>query len=108
MDHRICALLIIICLALEGAGCASQPEKIANRNEVLMPLQTGSTLHRRVILSDESGEVTRSSKKKKKEAKKKESKKEESKRNSPKPTPAPKKPDRQPEQESSPAPDRFR
>jgi hypothetical protein len=89
MDHRLFAVLAIICFALEGAGCASEPQR-ERREEVLMPLQTGSTLQRPVMT--DSGSVT-----------KKPEKKKESKRTSPKP-PAPK----VTEEESPAAPDRFR
>jgi hypothetical protein len=89
MDHRLFAVLAIICFALEGAGCASESQR-ERREEVLMPLQTGSTLQRRVIR--DSGGVTQKPEKKK-----------ESKRTSPKP-PAPKVTD----EESPAAPDRFR
>jgi outer membrane biosynthesis protein TonB len=103
MDHRLFAVLGIVCLALEGAGCASQSQ-IENREEVLMPLQTGSLLQRRVMLAKEP-ETKKT--KKKKEAKEKKETKEPA---SPKPTPAPE-PEPSPErpvEESTPAPDRFR
>jgi hypothetical protein len=93
MDHRLFAVLAIICFALEGAGCASESQR-ARREEILMPLQTGSTLQRRVMI--DSGGVTKKSKKKK-----------ESKRNSPKP-PAPAPEPSRPEDESTAPPDRFR
>lgn len=71
MYHRSCAIFIVVCFALEAAGCASESQR--NREEVLLPLQTGSTLHRRVIVDDESSfkdikrrESKRDSKKKKK------------------------------------------
>ena len=61
MDHRLCAALGIICLALEGAGCASRAHKHRrvhrHRQVVLLPLprQTGSNLDRRIAVDDESG-----------------------------------------------------
>jgi hypothetical protein len=85
MDHRLIAVLTIVGFALEGAGCASESQR-GRQEETLMPLQTGSTLHRRVLT--ETGDVT-----------KKPKKKNESKRDLPKP-PAP--------EESLAAPDRFR
>jgi hypothetical protein len=93
MDHRLFAVLAIVCFALEGAGCMSESQR-ARREEVLMPLQTGSTLRRRVMTDDRS--VTKKPKKKK-----------DSKRNSPKP-PAPAPSPQRPEDESTTPPDRFR
>jgi hypothetical protein len=94
MDHRLFAVLCIVCFALEGAGCASESQR-ARREEILMPLQTGSTLQRRVMI--ESGSVTE------------EPKKKDSKRNSPKPpAPAPEPSPQRPEDESTTPPDRFR
>ena len=58
MDHRLCAVLTIICLALEGAGCASKPHRHRQVQEhrpvVLLPRQTGSNLDRRITVDDES------------------------------------------------------
>ena len=94
MDHRLFAILAIVCFAFWGAGCSS-PSTVANREEILMPLQTGSVLQRRVIV-----EKQEPAKKEKKEKKETESKKEkETKRTTPKPTPKPK-----PEVESEPKP----
>jgi hypothetical protein len=89
MDHRLFTVLAIVCFALEGAGCASESQR-ARREEILMPLQTGSTLQRRVMIDSEG--VTKKSKKKK-----------DSKRTSPKP-PVPE----VTKEESPAAPDRFR
>lgn len=97
MDHRLFAVLAIVCFALEGAGCASEAQR-SRREEVLMPLQTGSVLQRRVMVERES------------ESKKSKKKKKESKRTSPKPTPAPAptpEPSPKAEEEST-TPDRFR
>jgi hypothetical protein len=102
MYHRATAILAIFCLALGSGGCASlfQPSKPTSSKkkkqyqEVLMPLQTGSTLQRRAYI--ERGPDTESKKKPKKKQPL-----------SPKPevepseTPAP-------EEESTPPPDRFR
>jgi hypothetical protein len=106
MDHRLFAVLVIVCFALEGAGCASESQR-ESREQILMPMQTGSTLQRRVMI--DTGGVPKKSKKKKKE--------KEPKRTTPKPTPAsepePAKPERvepeRPEETPTPAPpDRFR
>ena len=111
MDHRLFAVLAIVGFALEGAGCASKAQ-IENREEILMPLQTGSLLQRRVLVEKDGG--TKKSKKKKEKEEKKEKKEkketEEEKRPSPKPTPAatPEPTPEQPVQETTPAPDRFR
>jgi hypothetical protein len=102
MDHRLFAVLVIVGFALQGAGCASESQR-ARREEILMPLQTGSTIQRRVVV--DTG-VTKAPTKKKKKEKEKE---KESKRNSPKspsPTPEPSPP--KPEDESTVQPDRFR
>jgi len=115
MDHRLFAVLAIVAFALGGAGCASQ-EQIANREEILMPLQTGSTLQRRVLVEKEGAIKTPKKKKEKKEKVEKEKEKEEKKekeepkRPTPKPTPAavPEPSPEQPVPESTPPPDRFR
>ena len=98
MDHRFFAVLAIICFALELAGCASESAR-ENREEILMPRQTGSIFHRSVMVEKKA--PTKKSKKKEKE--------KESKRTSPKstPTPAPE-PSPKAEAESTPPPDRFR
>ena len=104
MDHRLFAVLAIICFALGEAGCASK-SAIESRDEILMPLQTGSVIQRRVMVEKEG--VTKKPKKKKKkdkDDKKDEKKEKESKRTSPTPTPVP-----EPTVEETPAaPDRFR
>jgi len=98
MHHRSLSLLAIICLAFGTGGCESfwknSPTKTKRQyQEVLMPLQTGSVLHRRTY-------VPRGPEEKKKQKKKE--------------TKAPK-PDAEPsatptsEEEASPPPaDRFR
>jgi len=95
MDHRLFAILVIVCFALEGAGCASKSAR-ARREEIVMPMQTGSTLQRRVII--DSGGVT------KKPEKKKESKRKLPKPPAPEPEPSP----QRPKDESTAPPDRFR
>jgi hypothetical protein len=91
MHHRSIAVLAIVCIAFGGGGCASKSHRHRNYEEVLMPLQTGSVLHRRVYVPVEHEK--RSKKKKKKESTKPEAE--------PSATPAP-------EEESTPPPDRFR
>lgn len=91
IHHRLIAFLTVACVALSGAGCAHQSNK--DYDEVLMPLQTGSVLHRRVFVPAEHEKKT---KKKKKPST---SKPEEE----PGATPAP-----TPEEESTPSADRFR
>lgn len=99
MHHRLLAVLVIVCFALEGAGCASKSQR-EDREEILMPRQTGSVLQRRVMVK-KSDSSTKKSKKKK-----------ESKRTTPKPTPKPTpEPEatEEPTEEATPAPpDRFR
>ena len=99
MHHRSFAVLVIVCFALGGAGCASESQ-MASREEVLMPRQTGSLLQRRAMVKSDGA------------TKKKSKKKKETKRTTPKPTP---KPTPAPEateeatEEATPAPpDRFR
>jgi hypothetical protein len=106
MPHRFIALLALICFALSAGGCESfwknpsgkRPSKSRSKKqyeEVLMPLQTGSVLQRRVYVKRSPDSESKPSKKKKKET------------SSPKPevepsaTPTP-------EEESTPPPDRFR
>jgi hypothetical protein len=93
MLHRAIALLAVVCLALGAAGCASKSNK--DYDEVLMPLQTGSTLQRRVYVPRGPESKT---KKKKKEKDRDKARKPEA---EPSATPAP-------EEESTPPPDRFR
>lgn len=95
MDHRLFAVWAIVGFALEGAGCASKSQR-ARREEILMPLQTGSTLQRRVVVPTEPEGVT-----------KKSTKKEESKRMVVKPS-EPERPPQPREDESPAVPDRFR
>jgi hypothetical protein len=92
MHHRSIAVFAVACLALVGGGCAHRSNK--DYDEVLMPLQTGSTLRRRVLVPSEH--ETKPKKKKK-----------------PAPASSPK-PDAEPaatpgpEEESTPSADRFR
>ena len=70
MYHRFCAIFTVVCFALAAAGCASESQR--HREEVLLPLQTGSNLNRRIVVDNESSfkkperESKRPSKKKKK------------------------------------------
>jgi hypothetical protein len=91
MLHRAIAILAVVCLALGAGGCASKSNK--DYDEVLMPLQTGSTLQRRVYMP--KGPETKSKKKKKEREKPRKADEE------PSATPAP-------EEESTPPVDRFR
>ena len=95
MHHRPIAVLAVVCLALGWAGCASKSNK--DYDEVLMPLQTGSVLQRRVLVRAEHEKKPTKKKKVKKEssAPKPESEAE------PRATPAP-------EEDSTPSADRFR
>ena len=92
MHHRSIAIFAVACLALVGGGCAHHSNK--DYDEVLMPLQTGSVLHRRVLMP---AEHEKKSKKKKKPAPASSPKPEAE----PSATPAP-------EEESTPPADRFR
>jgi hypothetical protein len=89
MHHRLIAILAIVFIALGGGGCASKSNQ--NYEEVLMPLQTGSVLQRRVMVRTEKSPQ----KKKKKETSTSKPKAE------PSATPAP-------EEESTPPVERFR
>jgi outer membrane biosynthesis protein TonB len=109
MQYRLFAVLIVVCVALEIVGCAHVPNR-TDREEVLMPMQTGSRIQRPILVSPTI--VTKKSKKKEKEEEP-EKKKEKSKR--PTPTPAPKpettpKPEATPKpvEEATPEPERFR
>jgi hypothetical protein len=92
MSYRALAILAVLFLALNVGGCRSSSNK--DYEEVLMPLQTGSVLHRRV----ETPAISEKKSKKKKTEKKEKSRKPEA---EPSATPAP-------EEESTPPPERFR
>ena len=99
MHYRPIAVMALLCFALGGSGCGSwkitrieSPESKKDYQEVLMPLQTGSVLHRRTYVL-RGPETKKSSTKKKKSTSTAEAE--------PSPTPAP-------EEESTPAPGRFR
>jgi hypothetical protein len=93
MHHRSIAILAIVFIAFGGGGCASKSNQ--HYEEVLMPMQTGSTLQRRVWVR--TGPEKSSKKKKKKDAPKSKEKAEPS----TSATPAP-------EEESTPPVERFR
>lgn len=112
MHHRFIAIVAVFCFALSGAGCeslfpSSKPKttkkKKRERTEyetVLMPLQTGSTLQRRMLVEKKADDEP--------EPKKKSKKKE-----SPTPTPKPEVEPAEtppPTQEATPepSPERFR
>lgn len=90
MHHRLLAILAILCFAFGGGGCASKSNK--DYEEVRMPLQTGSTLQRRMYVRT-SGPTKKKPKKKAPSSPKPEAE--------PSATPAP-------EEESTPPPERFR
>ncbi len=92
MHYRWVAILAIVWIALGGGGCASKSKY--GYEEVLMPLQTGSVLQRRVLVRTEH-EKKPTKKKKKKES------------SAPKPEPEPSATP-VPEEESTPPADRFR
>ena len=97
MFYRAIAILAVVSLALGAGGCASKSNK--DYDEVLMPLQTGSTIQRRVYVP--KGPESKSKKKKKEKEKEKEREKPRKSEAEPSATPAP-------EEESTPPPDRFR
>src|SRR5205809_1133750 len=109
MAQRFCAVMVIVCIACEGSGCAWMKQKPPGQ-QVTMPLQTGSTLHRPATVPPKPEVATAASKKKNA------SKKTEAKRTPAKPSPTPpgssskQKPKRthEPAEETPAAPDRFR
>ena len=98
MHRRLIAIFAILCLALGGGGCASKSR--GDYEEVLMPLQTGSVIQRRVQVKTDRQTKPKKEKEKEKEKEKKK--------------PAPPKPEPEPEgtpapqEESTPPPERFR
>ena len=104
MDHRFFAVLVVVCFALAGAGCASESQ-IANREEIVMPRQTGSTLQRRVMVNTQG--ATKKPKKKKEKKETKEANRATPKP-TPKPTPAPEATEEATEEPTPAPPDRFR
>jgi hypothetical protein len=91
MYRHLTAVLVIVCLALGVGGCAHNSNSAYD--EVLMPLQTGSVLRRRVLVRKDHEKKPQKKKKKEASTPKPEAK--------PSATPTP-------EEESTPPPDRFR
>jgi lipoprotein NlpI len=54
MNNRWFAILIVVCLAMAEAGCASEAQRRRNKEEILLPRQTGSNLDRRIIIDSDS------------------------------------------------------
>jgi hypothetical protein len=107
MNHRLFAILIVVCLALAGGGCASEALRKKNEEEVLLPRQTGSLISRR--MNQEPDKSHKPKKKKKPDPKHPEKKtdKKTAKTEKTEPEKAKEpKPD-QPEETTAP-PDRFR
>ena|GEM_PF-1007570 len=109
MDHRLCAVLAITCFSLAGTGCSWKWQRTGGE-QIVMPLQTGSTLQRRVMVpaGPEDAAAKPETPKKKKEPKSTAAKPSE-----PEKPPHPKKPAQskkspEPEDEKPAAPDRFR
>lgn len=115
-SRRARAILVIVCFGFEWAGCAWMKQKPSGE-QIVMPLQTGSTLHRRIMVPKKSDTTTTTSKKKESQSKKKsnaDSKKKKTERAAPKSTSKPArdeaetKPEPTPKPKVSPAPERFR
>ena len=119
MHHRLIAIFAILCFAFGGAGCESlyraslpkpkppKKKKVQRERkqyeEVVMPLQTGSTLQRRMFVEKRSDDDS--------EPKKKKPKKKESPTPTPKPVTEPAAtPTPTPTEEATPepTPERFR
>ncbi|HZE12853.1 MAG TPA: hypothetical protein VE086_03770 [Chthoniobacterales bacterium] len=93
MSQRLLVFVLMTFVAFAAGGCASKSRR--NYEEMEMPLQTGSVLHRHV--------QTPTGPKEKPKTKKKETEKEKTKKPEAEPSATPK-----PEEESTPPPDRFR
>jgi hypothetical protein len=93
MHHRSIAILAIVFIAFGGGGCASKSNR--EYEEVVMPMQTGSVLQRRVLVRTDREKSPKKKKKKEKDASTSKPKTE------PSATPAP-------DEESTPPVDRFR
>ena len=95
MHFRGIAILTVLCLAIAFGGCRSKSNP--GYDEVLMPLQTGSVLQRRVQVKADQPKPKKKKKDKEKEATVRKPEAEAS------ATPTP-----TPEEESTPPTDRFR
>ena len=119
MNVRLFAILIIVCLAVAGSGCASifhrpkTPKPKAPKHKVqkhskeaLLPRQTGSNLDRRITIDAESS--IQETKKKRPESKPPSKKTVKTARTEPERVEPekPKKPEKP--EETAPPPDRFR
>ena len=91
MYRGLLFVLVMILVACAAGGCASKSRR--NYEEMDMPLQTGSVLHRHVLVPTGPKEKPKTKKKEKEKTKKPEAE----------PSATPK-----PEEESTPPPDRFR
>ena len=79
MHYRLIAILTVLCFALSGAGCESlfptserKPSRKKKKRErkefetIILPLQTGSTLQRRMLVEKKADDETEPKKKTKK------------------------------------------
>ena len=99
MHLRGISILVILCFAVAFGGCRSKSD--SGYDEVLMPLQTGSVIQRRVQVKADQESKPKKEKKEKKETK--ETKKSSTPKPEAKPSATP-----APEEESTPPADRFR
>ena len=100
MSYRVLVIPTVLFLSVCLAGCRSSSNK--DYDEVLMPLQTGSTLQRRVQVPSNPEKKSKKKTEKTEQTDKKEKKEKPRKPDAePSATPAP-------EEESTPAPERFR
>jgi hypothetical protein len=99
MHCRLLAILAILSFAFEGGGCASKSKQ--NYDEVLMPLQTGSVIQRRVQVKTDYQTKPKAPAKKKKKPSPPKPEAEAEAEATPRPAPTP-------EEESTPPPERFR
>jgi hypothetical protein len=106
MNHRLFAILIVVCLALGGGGCASEALRKKNEEEVLLPRQTGSLLSRRMNIEPDTSHKPKKKKKADKKDKKETKKTEKTEKAEPEKVKEPK-PEPTPEETTAP-PDRFR
>ena len=100
MSYRAFVIPTAIFLAVALGGCRSNSNK--DYDEVLMPLQTGSTIQRRVLVPSNPDKKSKKKTEKSEKTEKKE-KKEKSRKPDAEPSATP-----APEEESTPPPERFR